>query len=201
MRQSFINHGYTVAKDIIPAPLADDLLREAREIETTIPVEDPRIEEGVYCGDEWSTCLSQYPTFTELVQAPFLIHRVEEILQSSCEPNPVFWSLLRINPGQGDTLWHQDTDILDTKAKIGITLSLFGSQKRGTVLKVIPKSNRWPFPKKEQMHVSHPNEVILNISGQTAIFYDPLLWHTTLLNSSLATQWLLLLFYKTAEQS
>ncbi len=47
MRQSFINHGYTVAKDIIPAPLADDLLREAREIETTIPVEDPRIEEGV----------------------------------------------------------------------------------------------------------------------------------------------------------
>jgi hypothetical protein len=201
LKPSFTDNGYAIAEDIIPVSLADDLIREVEKIEATIPVEDPIIEEGVYCGDEWSTRVGEYPTFQKLARSPFLIDRVEEILKSPCEPDPVFWSLFRISPGQGDTLWHQDTDVLHTQAKIGITLLLSEDEGRATILKAIPKSHRRPFPTKEQMHISHPDEITIDISRQTAMFHDPLLWHTTLLNSSQKSMWLLLLFYTFAKPS
>lgn len=192
----FTENSYAIAEDIIPASLADALIREAQQIEATVPVEDPIIEEGVYCGDEWSTCVCEYPAFQKLAKSPFLIDRVEEILQSACEPNPVFWSLFRISPQQGDTLWHQDTDVLHTQAKIGLTFFLSENEEQATILKAIPNSHHRAFPKKDQMHISYPDEIEINISRQTVMFHNPLLWHTTLLNSSQKPLWLLLLFYK-----
>ncbi|MEA5470454.1 phytanoyl-CoA dioxygenase family protein [Spirulina sp. 06S082] len=200
LNPTFTENGYAIAEDIIPTSLADDLSREAETIETTVPVEDPLIVEGVYCGDEWSTRVGEYTAFQKLARSPFLIDRVEGILQSPCELEPVFWSLLRISRGQGDTLWHQDTDILDTQAKIGVTLFLSGEEEHATILKAIPKSHHWPFPKKEQMHVPHADAVDINISRQTVMFHNPLLWHTSLLNSSQKPLWLLIFFYKLAEE-
>jgi ectoine hydroxylase-related dioxygenase (phytanoyl-CoA dioxygenase family) len=196
INHSFIDNGYIVAENVISKSLADDLRREAQEIEATIPVEESMITEGIYCGDDWFTCLPNYPAFERVGKSPVLIETIEEILQSPCEL--VLWFLRRIQTGQGNTLWHQDVDILYSGAKIGVTFSSIGSQGNDTALKVIPKSNRWQTPKKEQMHVSHPNELSLNISGQTAIVQDPLLWHTSCLNSDPQSQWLLFLFYKVA---
>ncbi len=201
LNPTFTENGYAIAEDIIPVSLANDLSREAETIETTVPVEDPLIVEGVYCGDEWSTCVCQYPAFQKLARSPFLINCMEEILQSSCDPTPVFWSLFRISRGQGDTLWHQDADdSLYKQAKIGITIFLSENEKRATILKVIPKSHHWPFPEKEQMHKAHSSETEINISRQTIMFHNPLLWHTSLLNSSQKPLLLLIFFYKLAEE-
>lgn len=197
INQGFTENGYIIADNVISPSLADDLRREARQIETTIPVEESMIAEGVYCGDDWFTCLPDYPAFERVGKSPALLEQIEQILQCPCEL--VLWFLRRINREQGDILWHQDVDILYSGAKIGVTFSLIGSKKQDTVLKVIPKSNDWPTPKKEQMHVSHPNEISLNVSGQTAVIQDPLLWHTSLLNSNQESQWLLFLFYKVRE--
>ncbi len=197
INQSFPENGYIVVDNVISKSLADDLRRKALQIEATIPVEESMITEGIYCGDDWFTCLPDYPAFEQVGKAPALLEQIEQILQCRCEL--VLCFLRRINQGQGDILWHQDVDILYSRAKIGVTFSLIGSQGQDTVLKVIPKSNNWPTPKKEQMHVSHSDEVCLNVSGQTAVIQDPLLWHTSLLNSARESQWLLFLFYKVRE--
>jgi hypothetical protein len=194
---SFTDDGFSIAENVISQSLADDLRRVTQEIEATIPVEESIFTEGIYCGDDWFTCLSNYPAFEQAGKSPNLIRLIEEILQSRGELVLTF--LRRIDPGQGDILWHQDIDILDSKARIGVTFSLIGSQGYDTALKVIPKSNGWPTPKKEQMHVSHSNELSLHISGQTAIIQDPLLWHTSILNTRQESQWLLFLFYKVSE--
>lgn len=197
IKQRFSEQGYFTAEALLPQTLVEALRRDAEQLAAAQETDDRVILGEVYCGDSWYNYppLLEYASFKQVAELPALMTLLQGLFHA--QPQLVIWELMRIAPQQGGTAWHQDLHVLPEQAKVGITFYLHDPDRREGLLRVIPGSHQGEQSfGGEQMHQPLPPEIRLNISAQTAIVQDPLLWHSGSANFSTNNQWLLFLYYK-----